>query len=36
MCKALWDLNNPMDLMADIRSVKLLKNRKPQTVLKTT
>ena len=29
-------LNNPVLLTADIRPVRLLKNRKPRTVLKTT
>ena len=29
-------LNNPMDLKADIRPVRLVKERKPRTVLKTT
>ena len=28
MCKALWDLNNPMDLMSDIRPVRLVRKQK--------
>ena len=36
LASPLWALNNPMDLKADIRPVRLLKNRKPRTILKTT
>ena len=28
MCRALWDLNNPMDLISDIRPVRLVRKQK--------
>ena len=28
MCRALWDLNNPMDLISDIHPVRLVRKQK--------
>ena len=36
LARPLWALNNPIDLKADIHSVRLVENRKPRTILKTT